>query len=157
MSNRGWGGRFDQTKKRSIRGMSCMDGEEAQYDPYYMYGNTSEGGGAISRWRNGYNNEFEARMDWSITGNFSDANHPPLAVVNGNQTKDVLYMTASSGSTVALSASGSRDPDGNGLVYSWLFDNLPSSYNGSITIHNGTSPAWQMWTFQQMLAVEASM
>lgn len=137
----GWGGRFDANKKSGIRGMSCMNGEDAQYDPYYMYGNTSEGASAISRWRPAYDNDFAARMDWSVTGNYSEANHHPIAVVNGDNTRNVLYMTASAGSSTVLSAAGSSDPDGDGLVYSWSYYDEPSTYNGSVTINSSSENA----------------
>jgi hypothetical protein len=135
----GWGGRFDATKKSGIRGMSCMAGEDAEYDPYFMYGNTSEGVRAISRWRPAYDNEFEARMVWSVTSNYADANHHPFAVVNGDFSRQVLSISASPGSSVTLSAEGSSDPDGDSLVYSWFFYNEPSSYGGSVDVQGSAS------------------
>ena len=48
-----------------IRSMSAVTGEAA-YDTYLMYPNTSEGSSAISKWSDGYNNDFAARMDWTI-------------------------------------------------------------------------------------------
>jgi hypothetical protein len=135
----GWGGRFDSTRRSGIRGMSCMNGEDAGYDPYLMYGNTSEGAGAISRWRQGYDNDFEARMDWTVTSNYADANHHPSAVVNGDSSRAVLSLTASPGSTVTLRAAGSSDPDGDALVYSWTYYEEPSSYDGTVGIQNSSS------------------
>jgi len=139
----GWGGRFSFTKKKNIRSMSGVrkikeDGE-TQYDPYYMFGNTSEGAGAIKRWSAGYNNDFAARMDWTMTSDYSKANHHPVAVVNGNATKQVLAVTAAPGSTVVLSAAGSSDPDGDSLAYSWSFYKEPSSYSGAVSIQNSSS------------------
>ncbi len=139
VSQGGWGGRFNDYESTAIRGMSCMSGEDAAYDPYYMHGNTSEGSGAISRWSTAYNNDFQARMDWSIQSSYSSANHHPLPVVNGNEAEAVTYMTASAGSQVSLSANGSSDPDGNSLSYSWEFYNEPSSYSGSVSINNSSS------------------
>lgn len=135
----GWGGRFERNKKTGIRGMSCMSGEDAQYDPYYMYGNTSAGAGDISRWSPAYNNDFQARMDWSVTSNYSEANHHPIAVVNGDTTKQVLKISALPGSNVNLSAVGSYDPDGNSLTYKWFFYKDPGTYNGTVTIDNSTA------------------
>jgi hypothetical protein len=139
----GWGGRFSFKKQEGIRSMSEVSKikEEAEliYDPYYMYGNTSEGTKAISRWREGYNNDFAARMDWSITSKYEEANHHPLAVLNGDKSRKVLTINAIAGSTVALSAAGSSDPDGNALIYSWSFYEEPSSYNGSVTIRTSSS------------------
>ncbi|MDT0645816.1 DUF1593 domain-containing protein [Zunongwangia sp. F260] len=136
----GWGGRFSFTKKEGIRSMSCVEKEnETKYDPYYMYGNTSEGSEAIKRWSEAYNNDFAARMDWSITGDYSDANHHPVAVLNGDETRQIMKIKAAPGSTVALSAAGSSDPDGNTISYSWSFYDEPSSYDEPVKIQNSSS------------------
>ncbi len=139
----GWGGRFDLIKKAGIRSMSEVakiekDGE-TKYDPYYMYGNTEEGAEAIKRWNKGYDNDFAARMDWSIISNYKDANHHPVAVLSGNKTRSVLQMNASAGDKVELNAEGSTDPDGNTISYKWSFYDEPSSYDGSVSILNDTS------------------
>ena len=131
----GWGGRFSLTETSGIRGMSCItEGAESQYDPYYMHGNTSEGVQAIKRWSEGYNNDFQARMDWSITSEYEEANHHPVAVLNGDTSRKVLNISASPEADITLSADGSNDPDGDSLVYSWTFYNEPSSYSGKVSI-----------------------
>lgn len=135
----GWGGRFNREKKSGIRGMSCMEGEDAPYDPYYMYGNTSAGASAISRWSNGYNNDFQARMDWSVTSSYSEANHHPVAVVNGDETRKILHINADAGSAMKLNANGSDDPDGDALSYNWYFYDEPSSYDGTVSVRNSSS------------------
>ncbi|MCW0481784.1 nucleoside hydrolase-like domain-containing protein [Gaoshiqia sediminis] len=139
----GWGGRFSFTKKAGIRSMSevekIKEDGETMYDPYYMYGNTIDGAKAIKRWSEGYDNDFAARMDWSITNNYEDANHHPVAVLNGDKTRKVLNMTAKSGSIVELNAKGSNDPDGDSLTYSWSFYKEPGSYKGFITIQDSSS------------------
>lgn len=139
----GWGGRFSFEKMEGIRSMSEVakidENAEPNFDPYFMYGNTEEGVDAIKRWSNGYNNDFAARMDWSITDEYEDANHHPVAVLNGNNTRQVLNMTTFPGATIELSAAGSTDPDGDSLIYSWSFYEDPSSYKGSLTIENSSS------------------
>ena len=75
------------------------------YDPYLMHGNTPEGVEAIKRWSNGYDNDFAARMGWSVTSKYADANHHPVAVVNGDATRRVLEVSAAPGSSVTLGAS----------------------------------------------------
>jgi hypothetical protein len=114
---------------------------ESQYDPYYMYGNTSEKAAAIKRWSKGYDNDFAARMNWSISGRYQDANHHPIAVVNGDKTRNVLEVAAAPGSTVRLDANGSSDPDKNALNYTWSFYKEPGSYDGDVTIQNASSSA----------------
>jgi hypothetical protein len=59
-------------------------------------------------------------MDWCIAGNRPDANHHPVAVVNGAEGKSIIAITASPGQTLTLSAAGSSDPDGNKITYRWF-------------------------------------
>lgn len=135
----GWGGRFDRTKKADIRGMLCMDGEDAVYDTYYMYGNTSPGASDISRWSTAYNNDFVARMDWTINSNYADANHHPINIVNGDSTKQVIEVNAVPGKTYDLNAEASFDPDGNTLSYKWFYYKDPGTYSKTLNIQNSTA------------------
>ena len=139
----GWGGRFSFAKQEGIRSMSevkkIKEDAELLFDPYYMYGNTPEKAKAIKKWSNGYNNDFAARMDWSITSKYEEANHHPKAVLNGDKSLKVLKSSAKAGSTIELNAKGSSDPDGGELNYNWSFYDEPSSYDGSIIIQNSKS------------------
>ena len=136
----GWGGRFSLKKQEGIRSMRAVDkASESKYDPYFMYGNTPEKAKAIKRWEKGYNNDFAARMDWSITPNYADANHHPIAVLNGDTTRDVLELNTTPGQSIKLDANGSSDPDKDTLNYSWTFYDEPSSYDGDIEIQNHSS------------------
>lgn len=139
----GWGGRFDFAKQEGIRSMSEVHKiekeAETKFDPYYMYGNTEEGAKAIKWWENGYNNDFAARMAWTVSSKYEDANHHPIAVLNGDKTRKVLMITAAPGSSIDLSAMGSSDPDGDDLNYSWSFYEEPSSYNGQVSIQDNSS------------------
>jgi hypothetical protein len=73
----------------------------------------------IWRWREAYQYDFAARMNWCIAQQFADANHNPRAVLNGDHTKRVLSLSAKSGSVVSLSADGTDDPDHNAVQVSW--------------------------------------
>jgi hypothetical protein len=77
----------------------------------------------IWRWREAYQNDFAARMDWTVKP-FKQANHPPKAVLN-----HATILEVKSGETVQLSAEGSSDPDGNKLSYEWMYYAEPGSYN----------------------------
>jgi hypothetical protein len=72
----------------------------------------------IWRWREAYQNDFAARMDWTIR-DFAHANHNPVLVVNGEPGTAPLEVTVDAGKTVTLSAAGSTDPDGQPLHYKW--------------------------------------
>ena len=73
---------------------------------------------SIWRWREAYQNDFAARMDWTLN-DFAHANHNPVAVVNGKSGTGPVEMEAEAGQTVTLDAAGSTDPDGNKLRYKW--------------------------------------
>lgn len=68
----------------------------------------------IWRWRNHYQNDFAARMDWTIN-EYEDANHPPMAQLN-----HANEITAKPGETIHLDASISTDPDGDKLSFHWM-------------------------------------
>ena len=66
----------------------------------------------IWRWRSAMQNDFAARMDWTVKP-YAAANHPPAPVVAQ------ATITARPGQRVDLSAAGSTDPDGDALSYAW--------------------------------------
>jgi hypothetical protein len=69
----------------------------------------------IWRWRSAYQNDFAARMDWTIKPS-AEANHPPVPKL-GHPDR----LTAKPGERVNLSAEGSSDPDGDALSYEWFY------------------------------------
>jgi hypothetical protein len=74
----------------------------------------------IWRWRNAFQHDFAARMEWTVKDARS-ANHNPDVVVNGTAGKEPVTIDAVAGTPVTLDASATRDPDGNGLQYRWWF------------------------------------
>jgi hypothetical protein len=68
----------------------------------------------IWRWREAYQNDFAARMDWTIKPH-AQANHPPVPKLD-----HPALITAKPGERVNLSAVGSTDPDGDALSYQWF-------------------------------------
>lgn len=73
----------------------------------------------IWRWREHFQNDFATRMDWCVADDFKKANHNPIAVLNGDKTRNVLELTAKVGDTVKLSAEGTSDPDGDAVETRW--------------------------------------
>lgn len=69
----------------------------------------------IWRWRSAFQNDFSARMDWTIKP-YDEANHPPVPKLDHPSR-----LTARPGDRVELSAKGSYDPDGDSLLYHWIY------------------------------------
>ena len=76
----------------------------------------------IWRWREHFQNDFSARMDWTIK-DYEDANHPPVPALDHDQ-----YLSAKVGDRVDLSAKGSTDPDGDNLSYKWFLYGEPGTF-----------------------------
>ena len=140
-----WGGRFRAEKQKNPRAVNPVKGED-DYTPYLMYTGAADTWtyesttyednvyAALFRWRTAFQHDFAARMNWSITADYTKANHNPTAAFRGDTGKDVVYLTVSSGEEVALSAEGSHDPDDDQLFYEWYHYKEPGSYSGSINI-----------------------
>jgi hypothetical protein len=77
---------------------------------------------SIWRWRTAYQNDFAARMDWTIKP-YNEANHPPVA-----KLATARQLIAKMGERVELSAAGSADPDGNTLSYKWFYYGEPGTF-----------------------------
>lgn len=73
----------------------------------------------IWRWREAFQHDFAARMDWTIKS-FAEANHNPVVVVNGQAGTAPIFMDAVVGKPLSLDASQSHDPDGQTMHYSWF-------------------------------------
>lgn len=73
----------------------------------------------LARWAAALQNDFAARMDYCVADAYAKANHPPTAVLNGDNSKRILEIQARSGETIPLSSTGSSDPDGNSMTMNW--------------------------------------
>jgi hypothetical protein len=126
----GWGGRYELYTPRTekwfaqpeIRPLwtNAMD-EVLGIDGRWHLGNHE----TIWRWRAAYQNDFAARMDWTIKP-YAEANHPPVVKLG-----HAAELTAKPGQRVELSAEGSSDPDGNALSYEWFCYSEPGTFTVS--------------------------
>jgi Protein of unknown function (DUF1593) len=73
----------------------------------------------IWRWREAFQNDFAARMSWTVA-DYAHANHPPQLEVNGQRGTAPVVLDADVGRPVTLDASQSHDPDGQKLHFHWF-------------------------------------
>ena len=131
----GWGGRYALYRSHGETRPIWTNNEDSR-DTVVIEGAgtfTSEQA-TIWRWREHFQHDFAARMDWCIAEMYGKANHNPVAVLNGDASKDVLETTAKPGATVTLSCAGSKDPDGNNLERTWFVYPEAGSYRGAVKL-----------------------
>jgi hypothetical protein len=68
----------------------------------------------IWRWRDDIQNDFAARMDWTVKS-YKNANHPPVPMVKGSD-----HITVKSGAYFSFDARASNDPDGDSVTFYWF-------------------------------------
>ncbi len=155
----GWGGRFGREKTRNINveiqeyaGADCSKGcwvNEEPYLDYWMYTDATDKWQyqgkeyqnqyvPIFRWRTDFQNDFAARMDWCVK-NYSQVNHSPVVVLNGDKTTKVIYTNAQAGKSIKPSAKESYDPDEDKLTYVWWVYPEAGTYQGEVTIKRADS------------------
>ena len=93
------------TSQDTVRG---VDGKEYTSDQ-----------ATIWRWREAYQNDFAARMTWTVA-DYAHANHAPLVEVNGQPGTAPIEVDGEVGKPVVLDASASHDPDGQNLRFHWF-------------------------------------
>jgi len=132
-----WGGRYElyvpETKKwfhepetRPI----WTNAEDIVYSPItrkYHKNNYA----TIWRWREAYQNDFAARIDWCIK-DYKEANHPPVPKINHPDKLEVKNSEI-----VNISAKGSFDPDNDQLQFNWMYYREAGTYDGEVSLENG--------------------
>ncbi|WP_339810109.1 nucleoside hydrolase-like domain-containing protein [uncultured Imperialibacter sp.] len=147
----GWGGRYELYKPdiATLRqGSSGVPFEpetrpiwtdtKDNYTPYVpsLYGRTvrrdtlsfNNNKATLFRWRDDFQNDFAARMDW-CTMSYEEANHPPTPVL-----EHADRLTVKSGEGFSLDAFSSTDPDGDNLSFLWFHYPEAGSHKKQIDI-----------------------
>jgi len=115
-----WGGRYEYytppTKKCFLEPETRPFWSDAADEVLGVDGNWHTSNKAtIWRWRSAFQNDFAARMDWTIKP-YAEANHPPVVKLGHPAER-----TAKRGERIELSAEGTFDPDGDALTFHWFY------------------------------------
>ncbi|KAF9872733.1 hypothetical protein CkaCkLH20_09912 [Colletotrichum karsti] len=113
-----WGGRYmyydpSMAAKHFADAVDTVTGKDGRsYSTNYA---------TIWRWREAFQNDFAARMQWSLTDKLGAANHAPVAIVNDSTAgPEPLLVEIEAGQKLVLDASRSYDPDGDAMTFRWF-------------------------------------
>ncbi len=109
----GWGGRYQQARSPEnapiwTGAADCVLGDDGAEHCSPQ--------ASLWRWREAFQYDFAARMEWSADGMFDHCSHPPIVRLN---VPDVLRVAP--GQTVILDAGASVSPDGVPLSFRWFW------------------------------------
>jgi len=90
----------------------------------------------IWRFRDAFQFDFAARMDWNVADSYEKANHNPIAVLNGNERKAWASAKIKEGEEVVLSAKGSKDPDEDQIQVKWWVYREAGNFTGDLELFN---------------------
>jgi hypothetical protein len=147
----GWGGRYElykpdfSTQKEGGSGVpfepetrKIWTNAVDSYVPYIQsdYGRTvkpdtitfTDNKVTLWRWRDDFQNDFAARMDWCIKS-YEEANHSPFIVLSNPE-----QITVKSGQGFGLDAFNTTDPDGDSFSFLWFNYPEAGTYNKPIEI-----------------------
>lgn len=118
-----WGGRYSKTDPSDrVRHFGDTADRVKGMDGRMYKSNQA----TIWRWRDQYQSDFAARIQWSIEKDFARVNHHPVISVNGHPGTEPLELEAEAGSLLEFDASATYDPDGDDLTFTWFQYQEPS-------------------------------
>ena len=143
----GWSGRFSREKVANVWSRhDSVNVDEKKGGEFRVYtevadawvnpdgGETLEGNSVpVWRWRKAMYANLQCRMDWCVKS-FEEANHHPVAALNGSLRKRILWMPVSPDERIEFDASASRDPDGDELEYRWWIYQEAGTYSGELKV-----------------------
>jgi hypothetical protein len=133
----GWGGRYElyQTyaEIRPIWTNARHSRDEVVHKGYKHVSDQA----TIWRWREAYQHDFAARMDWCVAPRFEDANHNPVVIVNGDKSKNLVRVSAKAGDRISLSAKGTSDPDGDAISFNWFVYPEAGTVSATVGLEGG--------------------
>ena len=128
----GWGGRQISQQAESISFNISDTSQQAMVSALSLIGERDSESNSFPNFFPAAQQDFAARLKWSVTPKYSDANHEPLVMIEGP-----LEVLASAGQTIRLNGLVS-DTDQNKVSIKWWQFKV-GSYLKDVNISNPTS------------------
>lgn len=80
----------------------------------------------IWRWRQAYQDEMAARIQWTVQAEYAAGSHPPVVSVNGSCGSEPFILEVAAEQAIRLDGSGTWDPDAGlaghdlGMQFRWF-------------------------------------
>ncbi|KAJ8133155.1 hypothetical protein O1611_g469 [Lasiodiplodia mahajangana] len=103
----GWGGRYTRITELE----DILEYGTSLDNAVGLTGRHTSPQATIWRWREAYQGDFAARMQWSLTSNFSKVAHSPVIDVNGTRGTQPMSFQIPVNGSIILDASKSYSPD----------------------------------------------
>ncbi|ONH65393.1 hypothetical protein BON22_4741 [Cyberlindnera fabianii] len=113
----GWGGRYTRSDLSGATHNHYGDAEDYAIGKDGKIHNSNKA--TIWRWREAYQGDFAARMQWTIKP-FEETPHQPIVVANGTQSYKPFIINGTADSIIRLDISESYDLNGRPLTYKWM-------------------------------------
>lgn len=127
----GWGGRYEKKMKASEEARIWTDTKDTVIG---IDGNRyCSPQATIWRWREAFQNDFAARMEWTLADENIDYIHPPVI-----RLSKIDKAVLKSGDSITISAAKSYDIDHRKLKFKWFPYREAGSYDGSVKL-DGTN------------------
>ncbi|KAF5017804.1 hypothetical protein F66182_10244 [Fusarium sp. NRRL 66182] len=116
----GWGGRYTRVTEETDINEYATSADTLTTDQGVSWRSHYA---TIWRWRDAYQDDFAARMHWTLADGFRDAAHPPSVIVNGSAGSEPLRFKVGLEDSIVLDAGKSYDTDSpddpSGLEFEW--------------------------------------
>ncbi len=128
----GWGGRTINDRRNAFSFQLSDTSQSAMANALSAANEANKNANIYPDFFPAAQRDFAARLKWSVTPKYADANHAPVTMIEGP-----LNMLASPGETIKLNGNVS-DPDGNPVSITWWQFRV-GTYAGAVDISDANT------------------